>query len=175
MKKLVLVLVLFLIIGCKFNQVKASDKITNKDFFGNYIKNNLIIDSVFLCASRFNIDPELIIAIIYFESKFDETATNGSNENGSIDRGLMQLNNFTFTNLTVEQFYNIEVNIFTGTKHLKELLDKYNNNEILAVCAYNGGEWRCDNEKIKLTVIEYANKVLKYKAFLKNKYLEFVK
>ncbi len=179
MKKYLISILLFLIlISCnieklKFWDYKKEEIKTSKQFYNLYVKNNLIIDSVYLCAEKLEIEPEILIAIMRFESNFDVKAFNSKNENRSVDSGLMQLNSFTFPGLTIDQLFDIECNIFNGAKHLKVLLDKYNGNEILAVSAYNCGEWRVDNEKIKMNSLNYASNVINYKNYLKLKYAEF--
>ena len=77
MKKYLLFFLL-LLSTCKisfFN--KDMDK---KEFYGNKIKNDLIIESVFLCSREYkNINPELIISIIRAESFYNQKAINISN------------------------------------------------------------------------------------------------
>ena len=98
-------------------------------------------------ASEKHLDPALVAAVIYTESRFrDQTSNAGA-------KGLMQLtpdtarfvehlsggSTFTLSDLSTPQ-----VNISYGTYYLRYLLDRYGGNEVLALAAYNGGEGNVD-------------------------------
>ena len=175
-------LLLLLLITCK-NQTATKieepiakiEILTKLQFYEEEtVKNNLIINSVDLCCKKFNLKPELIVSIIFHESKFDVEATNTSNDNGTVDHGLMQLNSGTFPYLTIDQLYDIETNIFNGSKLLSELLNYYKGNELKAVSAYNCGKWRVNNEQILNKTLEYTNKVLKYSYKLELAYEKYL-
>jgi soluble lytic murein transglycosylase len=93
------------------------------------------------------LDPALVAAVIYTESRFrDQTSRAGA-------KGLMQLtpdtakfverlsggSTFELSDLSTPQ-----VNIAYGTYYLRYLLDRYGDNEALALAAYNGGEGNVD-------------------------------
>ncbi len=106
---------------------------------------------VSLYADKYELDEELIYAVIKAESNFDE---NAKSSKGAI--GLMQLMEETAKDIVKKE--NIEIdndnikdelldtdkNINIGSKYLKELLNKYENTE-LAVAAYNAGIGTVDN------------------------------
>jgi soluble lytic murein transglycosylase len=94
------------------------------------------------------LDPALVAAVIYTESRFrDQTSRAGA-------KGLMQLtpdtakfverlsggSTFELSDLSTPQ-----VNIAYGTYYLRYLLDRYGDNEALALAAYNGGEGNVDH------------------------------
>ena len=93
------------------------------------------------------LDPALIAAVIYEESKFrDQTSHAGA-------RGLMQITPQTAEYIarksggtTFEQgdLATPQINIAYGSFYLRYLLDKYDGNEILTLAAYNGGEGQVD-------------------------------
>lgn len=98
-------------------------------------------------AARRKIDPALIAAVIYAESRFhDQTSKAGA-------KGLMQIlpstadyiarksggKQFEHGDLATPQ-----INIQYGTFYLRYLLDRYNSNEALALAAYNAGEGKLD-------------------------------
>jgi soluble lytic murein transglycosylase-like protein len=51
----------------------------------------------------------------------------------------MQLMDSTATDMGVSKAFEPRQNILGGTKYLKQLLDKYNGNETLALASYNAG------------------------------------
>jgi peptidoglycan lytic transglycosylase len=98
-------------------------------------------------AREKHLDPALVAGVIYTESRFrDQTSNAGA-------KGLMQLtpatarfvehlsggSTFQVSDLSVPQ-----VNIAYGTYYLRYLLDRYGDNEALALAAYNGGEGNVD-------------------------------
>lgn len=112
-------------------------------------------------SSKYNVDPYLIFAIINTESKFDKEAT--SNKNA---KGLMQVTQATakevneITNstsiITEDNIYDENINIEIGCHYLASLIERYNGNYYLAVCAYNAGignvnKW-IDENKVSSTL-----------------------
>jgi soluble lytic murein transglycosylase len=94
-------------------------------------------------AAEKGIDPALIAAVIFEESKFrDQTSHAGA-------RGLMQITpdtaNFIAresggTRFTHSDLATPQVNISYGAYYLRYLLRRYGGDETLAVAAYNAGE-----------------------------------
>lgn len=91
------------------------------------------------------LDPSLIAAIIYEESKFrDQTSHAGA-------RGLMQITPETArfiardsggTAFTEQDLATPQINIAYGAYYLRYLMRRYDGNELLVVAAYNAGETR---------------------------------
>ncbi|MHB1665058.1 MAG: lytic transglycosylase domain-containing protein [bacterium] len=86
-------------------------------------------------AKRYNINRGLIEAVIKAESGYRKTAVS---DKGA--EGLMQLMPATQRILNVSNPFNPAQNIYAGTKYLKSLLIKYNNDVPLALAAYNAGK-----------------------------------
>lgn len=85
-------------------------------------------------AQRCGLDADLIASVIAVESNFDPRAVSKRNA-----RGLMQLLPETAQRLGAKDVFDPRENIEAGTRYLKELLQKYNNNLALALAAYNAG------------------------------------
>jgi len=93
------------------------------------------------------LDPALVAAVIYTESRFrDQTSHAGA-------KGLMQLTPSTAkfiehlsggSTFEISDLSTPQVNIAYGTYYLRYLLDRYGDNEALALAAYNGGEGNVD-------------------------------
>jgi peptidoglycan lytic transglycosylase len=98
-------------------------------------------------AANYRLDPALLAAVIYQESKFQPDAKSSS---GAI--GLMQLLPDTAQGIAdrtggsrfvVGDLYDPELNVRYGAWYLRHLLDKYGSEE-LALAAYNAGQRNVD-------------------------------
>lgn len=93
-----------------------------------------------LTASKHHgVDADLIVSVITAESKFNPKAVSRKNA-----RGLMQLLPETAARLGVKNIFDPEENIEAGTRYLRELLDRYNNDLTLTLAAYNAGPQRVE-------------------------------
>ncbi len=98
-------------------------------------------------AAQKQLDPALVAAVIYAETKFDSRPSSAGAE------GLMQILPQTAeflarrsgaTTFRVSDLESPAVNIAYGSYYLRYLLNEYRNNEVLALAAYNGGETNVD-------------------------------
>jgi len=85
-------------------------------------------------ALRYGVDARLVTAVIAAESNFDSRAVSLRQA-----RGLMQLRPEIVARYGVANVFDPQQNIEAGTRYLKELLDRYNQNLSLALAAYNAG------------------------------------
>ncbi len=85
-------------------------------------------------AARYNVDADLITSVIAAESNFDPKAVSRKNA-----RGLMQLLPETAARFGVQDIFDPQENIDAGTHYLRDLLQRYNNDLVLALAAYNAG------------------------------------
>ena len=105
---------------------------------------NRIANAVKKASTKYNVDPNLILAVIRKESYFNPNTTSSS---GAM--GLMQIMPKNASYLGVKNAYNIEENIDGGTKLLKEYIDRYNGDIEMALMAYNGGPTRMAQRGVK--------------------------
>jgi soluble lytic murein transglycosylase len=98
-------------------------------------------------AAEKHLDPALVAAVIYAETKFDPRTSSA----GAV--GLMQLmpQTATFlakrsgaTTFSTADLSTPDVNIAYGSYYLRYLLDEYHGSTVLALAAYNGGETNVD-------------------------------
>ena len=93
-------------------------------------------------AAAKHLDPALIAAVIYAESKFDPRPSSAGAQ------GLMQILPATAyfiahlsggSRFTASDLSTPSINVAYGSFYLRYLLDHYRGNEVLALAAYNGG------------------------------------
>lgn len=112
-------------------------------------------DLIFENAERHNLDPYLLTAIIFVESKFDKNAVS---HRGA--RGLMQVmpetGKWVASQLDIESFseedmFDPELNIRIGSWYFADLMRQFENNTKTSLAAYNAGRGRVErwiNERI---------------------------
>jgi soluble lytic murein transglycosylase len=121
-------------------------------------------------AKNYDLDPALLAAVIYRESKFRADARSSS---GAI--GLMQILPATAKGIAlhtggskfrVSDLWNPEINVRYGAFYLRRLIDKYGEVR-LALAAYNAGQanvdsWRAQGKGIAFAETRnYVESVLK--------------
>jgi soluble lytic murein transglycosylase len=98
-------------------------------------------------ASDKGLDPFLIAGVIYAESKFSDATSHAG------ARGLMQITPQTAeaiaqrtggVSFRQEDLADPQVNISYGAWYLRNMLDRYGDNEVLALAAYNAGQGNVD-------------------------------
>ena len=106
---------------------------------------------VLSCVERYNVEENLIFALIKAESNFNKDAVSNK---GAV--GLMQLMEETAKDVANKNGIGIDTsnmknellnpnnNINIGTKYIAALLEKYQNKEV-ALAAYNAGNGTVDN------------------------------
>jgi soluble lytic murein transglycosylase-like protein len=85
-------------------------------------------------ATRYEVDPALVQAVIHAESAYDPFAVSPKGA-----QGLMQLMPATARSLAVRNSFHPEQNIEAGVRHLKALLTRFGGRVPEALAAYNAG------------------------------------
>lgn len=100
-------------------------------------------------GNKYQVDPELIRLVIKQESGFKATARSPKNA-----QGVMQTTPATAQRFGIKNTYDPKQSIEGGTRYLKWLLEKFDDNVPLALAGYNAGE---------NTVIRYGYKIPPYR------------
>lgn len=111
-------------------------------------------------AAFHGVRADLVRAVIQAESNFNPMALSSV---GAM--GLMQLMPGTAAELGVVNAFNPIENIRGGTKYLRQLLDRYDNNERLALAAYNAGPATVDKYGLRVPPFpetqQYVQRILR--------------
>ena len=108
------------------------------------------------------IEPELVSAVIYAESGGDPKAVSRQGA-----AGLMQLMPNTAHSLGVEDRYDAEQNIASGTKYLSRLVERFGSTE-LALWAYNAGPAAVKAGRMPAETEDYVPQVMRLAKVFKN-------
>lgn len=112
-------------------------------------------------ASAFNVSPSLAFALCWAESQFNPGAVNRTNRDGSIDRGLFQLNDRSFPKLKETDFFNPAVNAYYGMAHLRWCLDT-GGSVVAGLAMYNAGTNRVTLEGAPKRTLDYVSYILEF-------------
>ena len=85
-------------------------------------------------AAKFRVDPNLVAAMAFRESRFDANAVSRIGA-----EGIMQLKPRTARSLGVQDSFDARQNVFGATKYLRTLLDRFHGNLDMTLAAYNAG------------------------------------
>ena len=98
------------------------------------------LDLIIVRAGRqYGVDPRLIHAVIWQESKYKADAVSHAGA-----KGLMQLMPAAAARFDCEDRADREANVTAGTKYLRWLLKRFDGNVTLALAGYNAGEGNVD-------------------------------
>jgi soluble lytic murein transglycosylase-like protein len=120
-------------------------------------------DAIAEAADRYDLDPNLIRAIIRAESAFNPFAVSDAGA-----QGLMQLMPDVAEELDVLDPFDPRQNILGGARYLRWLLDRHGGNLSLAVASYNAGPGIVDRYKGVPPYRETRDYVKRVRTFLKD-------
>ena len=145
----------------KYNSPQTRSEVIN--FFTSYTGNSEIAETILKYSIEYDVPPTLAFALSHAESSFNPYAINRNRT--SIDRGLFQLNSNTFTDMTLDDFYNIDTNVSEGIKFIRWCLDT-GKNEVSALAMYNAGSGRVSGGGTPKMTLDYISKVLSFRGEL---------
>lgn len=117
--------------------------------YRNFIRNRKALTPIIRAeASRYEVDPALVLALVHAESAFDPNAVSKAGA-----QGLMQLMPDTAKKYGVRNPKNPTENVQGGSQYLRDLLELFEFDLRLALAAYNAGE---------SAVIRYGNQIPPY-------------
>jgi len=129
------------------------------EFFTAICSNAEIARAILDSCDIFDIPPALAFALCWEESRFNPNAINKKNRDGSVDRGLFQLNNKSFPNLDILSFYDIKINARYGVSHMRNCMNS-SGNEISALAMYNAGTGRVRSTGAPEVTLNYTSRIL---------------
>ena len=136
------------------NEVSKAGRKSRSTISGktNYTELHDVIEE---CAEKYNVDSELIRAMIQIESGWNTDAV--SNKRA---QGLMQLMPRTAAMLGVKDAFDPAQNIEGGVRYISDLTDKYRGDIEKALAAYNAGPARVDSGNIPEVSRRYVKNIM---------------
>ena len=137
--KMIIVFVFVVVLGGILMKNVIMPKILYPQGYKNYVEKY---------AEEYNLDKNLVYAVIKCESNFDSQAVSHKDA-----RGLMQISEMTgiwasevleIDNYSSDMLYEPDVNIHIGCWYLEKLIDQFGD-ENTAVAAYNAGSGNVSN------------------------------
>ena len=139
------------------------------DFFAGVCSNREIAQAILKSADEFDVPPALALALSWEESRFNPRAVSPRNSDGSIDRGLFQLNNRSFPGLELTAFFDIKINTYYAMSHLRHCLDS-GGSEVSALAMYNAGAGRVRGAGTPKVTLDYISRILENMRKIENRF-----
>jgi len=139
------------------------------DFFTDICSSREIAQVILHNAEEFDVHAALAFALCWEESRFNPRAVSRPNRDGSIDRGLFQLNDRSFPDLDTLAFFNVQYNARYGISHLRYCLD-FGGSEISALAMYNAGAGRVTSTGAPNVTLKYISRILENKSKIESRF-----
>ena len=139
------------------------------EFFTEICSRREIAQIILQNTDVYDVSVALAFALCWEESRFNPHAVGKPNRDGSIDRGLFQLNNRSFPDLDMYSFFNIQHNTRYGISHLKYCLD-FGGSEVSALAMYNAGTGRVTSTGAPSVTLNYISHILENKGKIESRF-----
>ena len=139
------------------------------DFFAGVCSDREIAQAILENADEFDVPVCIAFALSWEESRFNPRAINRHNRDGSIDRGLFQLNNRSFPELNTLDFFSIKSNTRYGVSHLRHCIDS-GGSIISALAMYNAGAGRVRTSGAPKITLDYISRILENKNKIESRF-----
>jgi len=138
-------------------QAKADDTSSQDQVIELANKNGLkpsnrIVDAILQASSRYNIDPLELTAIGILESGLGKYARNRVNKNGTVDKGVFQINTVNYKACIEYNLTSIEGNAFCAAKILSTIKSEHSKDYL--------GRYHSKTNYRKLAYINKVNNIL---------------
>ena len=139
------------------------------EFFSALCSNRGIAQAILDNTDEYDVPPALAFALSWEESRFNPHAINRHNRDGSVDRGLFQLNSRSFPNLEPAAFFDIKSNARYGVGHLRHCIDSAAS-EISALAMYNAGTGRVRSTGAPEVTLNYISRILENRRKIESRF-----
>ncbi|GMO60886.1 MAG: hypothetical protein Ta2A_06960 [Treponemataceae bacterium] len=133
-------------------------------FYAHIVGDKQLSSIILHAAEKYNISLTLAFSIAYNESHYKTTAQR-TNPNGTIDRGLFQLNSRSFPTMNESEFFDPAKNAEQAMKFFRYCLNTAGN-EITALAIYNAGAGRVETGGTPSMTLAYISHVISYRKTL---------
>jgi hypothetical protein len=141
----------------RYRDTESKDQVI--DFFSSICADPEIAGAILSNANEYDIPPALAVALAWEESRFDPLALNTRNRDGSVDRGLFQLNSHSFPRLELQVYFNPYSNARYAMGHLRYCLNT-GGSDVAALAMYNAGTNRVNSVGTPKTTLDYISRIL---------------
>lgn len=136
-------------------------------FYTQIVGSRSIAETILREAYKHEVPFSLAVSLAYVESSFNPRAVNVNFS--SVDRGLFQLNNRSFPELTTDEFFNPRVNTEIGIAYLKWCLE-HGESEVAALAMYNAGVRRVNERGAPKMTLDHISRILAYRSRIEERF-----
>jgi soluble lytic murein transglycosylase-like protein len=129
------------------------------NYFAALCESREVASVILIHAESLDVPAALAFSLCWEESRYKPWAVNRTNRDGSVDRGLFQLNSRSFPGIEEKDFYNPVINAYYGMQHLRWCLDS-GGSVITALAMYNAGAGRVHSLGAPKNTLDYIHRIL---------------